>query len=224
MKTKKYAVGAYNPDGTKKTKTKPVKKRMRYNKTYNGSLTKRRRDINSRRAVAILAMWCMFATTYAFAMTSNPYTINGAVVKGIRPASELDAFVEQASEAVKVPTPASLPVMVETEEQENERKIREIAKEFDFKWENYLVNLACCEGLLKTDTINDKGNSPSWSIDRGLYGINNYWHSEVSDATAYDLRESTIWTINHINNGKQHEFICDKRIRGVNNFYLRCLN
>jgi len=104
-----------------------------------------------------------------------------------------------------------------------EERIRAIAKEQNFKWENYLVNLACCEGLLKTDTINDKGNYPVWSIDRGLYGINNYWHKEVSDEVAYDLRASTLWTINHINNGKQHEFMCDKRIRGKDNFYLRCL-
>ena len=226
---KNYKIGTYHFTNAKKM----IKPKKRYNKTYRGSLTKRRKEINSRRAVVILLAGCILAPLYAFAMTHNSYTINGVVVsvEELNSPSGLSSdetktasFVERDSEAGKLITPVSLPVMIETTEQSNERQIREIAREFGFKWESYIINLACCEGLLRTDTINDKGNYPSYSIDRGLYGINSYWHAEVSDFTAYDLRLSTIWAMNHINNGKQHEFICDKRIRGVEDFYLRCLN
>ena len=198
----------------------PVKSKKRYNKTYKGKLTKKRKEIRDNRILAFMAIWFISIAINAVADTSNDYTIPNLVD------TKVEARLEDRQESVAVNhlVAVSLPVMIETKEQENERKIREIAKEFDFKWENYLVNLACCEGLLKTDTINDKGNSPAGSRDCGLYGINDYWHSEVSDECAFDLRCSTIWTMNHINNGKQHEFICDKRIRGVENFYLRCLN
>ncbi|MCK4891445.1 MAG: hypothetical protein KAS78_02135, partial [Candidatus Pacebacteria bacterium] len=115
-----------------KQKAKPVKKKKRFNKTYRNVLTKRRRDINSRRAVVLLALWCIFATTYAFAMTSNSYTINAEMVKGIRPTNELSHVVEQVVMAEdKISAP--LPVIVETEKS-NEMQIRSIAKEFDFKW------------------------------------------------------------------------------------------
>ena len=197
--------------------------KKRHNKTYKGKLTKKRKEINTNRAFALLVMWFVFTATYTVASVSNSFVIsNDGVVKNEQLTAPIVAPERVESETALLEQ--VLPVMIETEEQENERKIREIAKEFDFKWENYLVNLACCEGLLFTDTINDKGNSPIGSRDRGLYGINDYWHSEVSDFTAHNLRLSTIWTMNHINNGKQSEFICDKRIRGVDNFYLRCLN
>ena len=149
---------------TDKKRKRTLKRKMKFNKTYRGSLTKRRRDINSRRAVAILAMWCMFATTYAFAMTSNSYTINGAVVKGIRPASELDAFVEQASEAVKVPTPASLPVMVETKptKEDVKKEIIKQSREFGLN-ENMMLALADCES-----DFGWKAKNPT-STARGVY-------------------------------------------------------
>ena len=193
----------------------PIKPKKRHNKTYRGSLTKRRKDINEKRAITFLLVSLLFGATYAFVMTSNTFTISGAV------AEESPKLVALANTQLvgDVLNFHSAYTTVGVEQQ-----IRTIAKQYEFKWENYLVNLACCEGLLKTDTINDKGNYPVGSRDRGLYGINDYWHAEVSDEVAFDLRASTIWTINHINNGKQSEFICDKKIRGVYNFYLRCLN
>jgi len=191
---------------------KPVKKKKRYNKTYKKVLTKRRRDINSRRAVAILALWCIFATTYAFAMTSNSFNINGAVVNGTRPTNKAGALVEQASGAEKLKTPAPLPVMIETEKS-NEMQIREIAKEFDFKWTDWLIRLARCENTnLDPSVKNTKGNNPSWSVDRDIFQINDYWHSEVSDECAYDLRCSTIWTIQRVNAGYQYEWVCNNKI------------
>jgi len=65
------------------------KPKKRHNKTYRGSLTKRRKEINSSRAVALLLAWCIFCTTYAFAMTSNNFVIsNDKVVEGFSTASE----------------------------------------------------------------------------------------------------------------------------------------
>jgi len=193
----------------------PIKPKKRHNKTYRGSLTKRRKDINEKRAITFLLVSLLFGATYAFVMTSNTFTISGAV------AEESPKLVALANTQL-VGDVLNLHAAYTTVGVE--QQIRTIAKQYEFKWENYLVNLACCEGLLKTDKINEKGNYPVGSRDRGLYGINDYWHAEVSDEVAFDLRASTIWTINHINNGKQSEFICDKRIRGVENFYLRCLN
>jgi hypothetical protein len=93
-----------------------------------------------------------------------------------------------------------------------EEQIRAIAKEEGFKWENYLVRLADCESKLGLYKSNDKGNTPAGSIDRGVFMINNYWHKEVSDECAYDVDCATRWTINMINKGRQHEWVCDKLI------------
>ena len=82
-----------------------VKPKKRHNKTYRGSLTKRRKEINTNRAIVLLLAWCVFTTTYAFAMTSNKFVIDGTVVKGTRPASELDVFVspERAESEMALP-------------------------------------------------------------------------------------------------------------------------
>lgn len=105
----------------------------------------------------------------------------------------------------------------------NAERIRLIAQDEGFKWPTYLVNMACHEGWLEEKTINDKGNTPSNSIDRGLYGINNYWHSEVSDECAFDLDCATRWTIGRINDGYQKEWMADTFIKGKPNYINKCL-
>lgn len=50
------------------------------------------------------------------------------------------------------------------------------------------LRVAKCESGLNPGARN--ANSPE-SIDRGLFQINNYWHPEVSDETAYDAERST---------------------------------
>lgn len=94
-----------------------------------------------------------------------------------------------------------------------EQMIRRLAEEANFKWPDYLVKLAKCESSLNPNTTNDKNNNPSHSKDRGLYQINNYWHSEVTDAQAYNAEWATKWTMNRINNGYQHEWACDRIIK-----------
>ena len=105
----------------------------------------------------------------------------------------------------------------------NAEIIRNTAHYEDFKWPTYLVNLACCEGWLESDTINDKGNYPATSIDRGIFGINDYWHSEVSDDVAYDVYASARWTMGRINENFQEEWMCDKHIKGKPNYINKCL-
>ena len=95
-----------------------------------------------------------------------------------------------------------------------ESQIREIAKENNFRWEDYLVRLAKCENTrLDPNAKNTEGNSPARSVDRGLWQINSYHHSEVSDECAFDVRCSTEWTMDRINNGYQHEWVCDSQAR-----------
>jgi hypothetical protein len=79
----------------------------------------------------------------------------------------------------------------------------------------YLVKLAYCESKLDPTAINDKGNNPATSKDRGLFQYNSYWQSQVSDECAFDLTCSTKQTIKMIEAGKQHRWVCDKYVKGV---------
>ena len=93
---------------------------------------------------------------------------------------------------------------------EVEQQIRKIARENKFKWVDYLVRLAKCESTLNANAINDNG---VYGIDRGVFQINDYYHPEVSDECAFDVRCATEWTMWRINNGYQHEWHCDKIIK-----------
>jgi hypothetical protein len=46
--------------------------------------------------------------------------------------------------------------------------------------------VALAEGWWNTGRNNSTGNTPAGSVDRGLFQINSYWHSEVSDTCAAD--------------------------------------
>ena len=94
-----------------------------------------------------------------------------------------------------------------------EQTIRRIAKETGFKWEEYLVRLAVCESHLNPHAINERNNNPSFSKDRGLFQISDYWHKEVSDEVAFSVESSTRWAIDKINKGGQGIWVCDKYIR-----------
>jgi hypothetical protein len=90
-----------------------------------------------------------------------------------------------------------------------EQQIRNIAREKGFKWEDYLVRLADCESNLRPD-IKVLNKDERKTTDRGLFQINNYWHYEVPDSCTQDIRCSTEWTIERINAGYQHEWMCNK--------------
>ena len=61
--------------------------------------------------------------------------------------------------------------------------------------------------------LNTKGNKPAGSKDRGWFQINSYWHKEVTDEQAFDLRFATKFTINLINRGQLNQFTCAKYIK-----------
>lgn len=94
-----------------------------------------------------------------------------------------------------------------------EEQIRSIAREKNFRYEDYLVRLAHCENdtfnPLRTNSV---GNYPAYSIDRGIFMINDFWHREVSDECSFDVRCSTEWTIDRINKGYQHEWMCNQLV------------
>lgn len=89
-----------------------------------------------------------------------------------------------------------------------------IAEEHDFQWIGYLVKLTTCENREHiANKRNCIGNYPAGSCDRGVFQINDYWHAEVSDACADDIRCATEWTMQRIEAGYQHEWVCDSLIK-----------
>lgn len=104
----------------------------------------------------------------------------------------------------------------EIPEEEPEDEIRRIAKETGFKWTNYLIKLAKCENsTLDRLKTNSRGNYPVNSTDRGIFMINDYWHSEVPDECAFNIDCATRWTIERINNGYQKEWTCNEIVLAI---------
>jgi len=99
-----------------------------------------------------------------------------------------------------------------------EKEIRRIADEESFQYTDYLVKLADCEGMLGLTLKNDKGNYPKGSVDEGYFQWNSYWQKEINERCAYNLECETKEAIKKINNGGQGIWICDKYVRGVDNF------
>lgn len=89
-----------------------------------------------------------------------------------------------------------------------EEEIRRLASEANFKWIDWLVRLARCENTNLIPTL--RGHMDD--RDRGIFQINSYWHSEVSDECAFDVECSTKWTMWRVNNGYQHEWMCNELI------------
>lgn len=181
-------------------------RKHKFNKTYKGKYTQR--ELTSRIKFVRILLICFLAIgIYQYiTISTNNIKIDGCVVKAN---TSTAIHVNSHEDAIVLGNDRSSSEVKTVEEQ-----IRQLADEHNFRWPDYLVNLACCEGLLETDTTNDKGNTPSYSIDRGLYGINDFWHSEISDDCAFDLHCSTLWTMKRINEGYQYEWMCDKKIKG----------
>ena len=90
-----------------------------------------------------------------------------------------------------------------------EQQIRDIANEHNFQWPDYLVRLSFCESRHNPYATNGNGGH---SIDRGLFQWNDKYHPEISDECAFDIRCSTIETMNAINSGNQSWWVCDSKI------------
>ena len=83
-----------------------------------------------------------------------------------------------------------------------------------FEWPDYLLRLTTCENREHIPDLKaNAGNYPADSVDRGLFAINSYWHSEVSDECAFDPACSARWTMWRIRSGYQHEWVCDRLVR-----------
>lgn len=128
--------------------------------------------------------------------------------------------IANAIMAEPVPMPTAIAPAVAAEVVEPtltvEEQIRAIAAEHDFQWTDYIVSLAECESGLDPNAVNTIGNTPEGSRDRGLFQINDHHHPEVSDAVAFDVRLSTEWTMWRIENGYQHEWMCDEAAKNRN--------
>ena len=97
-----------------------------------------------------------------------------------------------------------------------ETMIYNIADEMERpEYAEYLVKLAFCESSMNPDATNDKGNNPSYSVDRGLFQYNSYWQSHITDECAYSVECATKNTIKMIEAGKQHRWVCDSKVKGV---------
>jgi len=185
-----------------------------HNRTYRGKPTKHieeQNDSEIRRGIKFIALYILCAVSYSAITATNNIVLEveaegvksaDVVVEDVAPVSyEGIPFIEEVkAEEVKV------------EDLSVEGQIRAIAEEKGFKWADYLVRLANCESKLKPNNSNSKGNTPAGSVDRGLFQINSYWHKEVSDACAYDIRCSTEWTIGMIEAGRQSAWVCDRII------------
>lgn len=108
------------------------------------------------------------------------------------------------------PSTVNVPRAIVVQEETVEQQIRRIAKEENFQWTDYLVNLARCESRLNPYATNGNGNKPAGSVDRGLFQYNSYWQKGVTDECAFDIQCSTKKTIELINQGKQHLWACNK--------------
>ena len=150
-------------------------RKNKFNSTYKKSLTIRNKRLRDKRILMYMLAWFVITATYAFIDISNNFVIScDEVVKATSIATP---------ERVEVETPLLeqvLPVMIETEKS-NEMQIREIAKEFDFKWEDWLVKLAFCESSLNQYAVGDNGNS------RGLFQIHKGYHPNVTDEQAFNM-------------------------------------
>lgn len=102
-----------------------------------------------------------------------------------------------------------------------QEQIKKIARDENFKWIDFLLQLGCCESSLKLNARNDNGY---YGKDRGIFQINNFFHPEVSDECADNLECSTKWTMWMINSGRQHEWVCNKLVLANPKFYNKKCN
>jgi len=190
-------------------------KQKRHNLIYKGRLTKYQRAKQNKEILIMMAFAIPFILTQAFFDIRNDIKIdaslaseNGAGVSAIASNEVGDVANTQANTSpTKLPPYETLPY----EERINpvEEEIRQIAKEHNFKWPDYLVRLAECESSLNPNAVNDNGK---YGKDWGLFQWNDYYNPEMKDC-AMDIECSTIATMNAINAGKQSWWACDKIIK-----------
>jgi len=179
----------------------------KHNKTYKKQptkLVKRTREKN-KMLIIILAIFSLLVVSDALFFT-RLNKIEQSQEKIVTTQQEVKQEVAEVKVEIKE-------VNLLTNNPEVEFQIRAIADELNFKWPDYLVRLANCESGLNPRAVNDKGNNPKDSKDRGLFQYNSYWQAKVSDDCAFDIDCSTRKTIEMINSGRQHLWVCNKIIK-----------
>ena len=86
-----------------------------------------------------------------------------------------------------------------------EEQLHTIALENDFD-PQVLIALSMCESSHRPLVRGDNGHS------RGLFQIHDYFHPEVSDEVAFNIRLSAEWTIWRIQTGHANEWACWNKI------------
>jgi len=99
---------------------------------------------------------------------------------------------------------------------ETEKRIREIAG--DYKHTDYMIKICDCESMLGLKMKNDKGNYPKGSVDEGYFQWNSYWQKEINNKCKYNLECEVKEVIKKIDAGGQGIWVCDKYVRGTDNF------
>jgi hypothetical protein len=179
------------------------------NKTYAKKPTKaRRKEARISKIVFITVLGATMLGNLVYDLSSNRVKVNEKEPQAMSYQIEDKNATTSVVVAIKAsPEVISTPII--TDKPSVELQIRAIAKEMNFKWTDYLVKLAYCESRLDPKATNNKGNNPKTSYDRGLFQYNSHWQKVVSDDCAYDVRCSTLKTIELINNGKQHLWACN---------------
>lgn len=105
------------------------------------------------------------------------------------------------------------------------KTIVKIAKEEDYNQLSLLLAIADCESSFKPDNSNSKGNSPSWSVDRGLFMWNSHWQKDVSNTCAYNMDCSTREAIKDLKAGYASQWMCTAIVKNENRipFYSELL-
>ena len=106
---------------------------------------------------------------------------------------------------------AQLKVRIETE-----KRIREIAG--DYKYVDYLVKLCDCESMLGLKLKNEQGNYPVGSVDEGYFQWNSHWQKDINNRCKYNLECEVKEVIKKIDAGGQGIWVCDKYVKGTDNF------
>lgn len=71
------------------------------------------------------------------------------------------------------------------------------------------IDIADCESRLNPNAKNIRGNTPSWSVDEGLWQYNNHWQRKnITSECAYDAMCSTRQAIKDLKTGKASQWVC----------------
>lgn len=76
------------------------------------------------------------------------------------------------------------------------------------------LDIADCESLFDPNARNNKGNTPSYSTDWGLWQYNDYWQrNNLTKECMLDVECSTRQAIKDLKAGKAHQWSCYRKVR-----------